>query len=444
MHRNNVFERMNYMKKILIILIGGLLFFAATIKIHALPSLNLTYDRKPWSDYGRLSDMKNGLIFDSGYYLFCTSKSDSKFLEDYTFRYIDIDPNLKLPFVTYEDDELSLYYLRESFEGNNHFINMFDDLVDISYYLHSGVEFSNFHYTKYYDYTLHIPEFTETKDKFTLYLSETKTIPYLIQDFKAYDIIDGYLDSSNMKIISDNYTENMDKQGIYEVTIEVENSVGNTKDYSFEIEVINNTFPTITSPSEFYITSSFNMDYKYLYKNVEARDFQGKPLDVTLVDNEYQFTTNPGNYKIDFVTADEQNQQTSISSVVNVLNSTLPFYTNDKTNVIFELYRELTEIELIDILLTLNPNLEYNVINVNSEIKEGVGYNYVFYEISDTNFNVIEERLTIHFLDIIEQEEIIPVEVEKNYDHFFIIGAIAVPILIGSYFLITYIKKKSK
>lgn len=429
------------MKKIIILLTLIFIPILSLKTIFACPVYTADFTT-PWKLYSNTYNLNDEEIIPSGYYLFAVEKEESIKLEEFGFYYLEYDENSILPFSSYDVDNISLYFLKHDIAAIPGVINTIDYISSISLIKSYSFIRNAFVYCGIdkFIYNLHKPYFINVDNELYVNISDSVPLNIIIQSFLVEDVFDGVLANSTLEILHDEYSSNYKKEGTYNVTVAATNSLNLTREINFKITVINDYTPNLLGPNEITISTSFTMNMDTIKSFITCTNYKGDNLEYKISLDTYKLSKTPGQYNLEFYTSDEFGEDT-INIQINVITSFVAFYTTDNSNILIENYFDITDKELIEILSVIKE-IQLNNVSLSYDIKETVGYNYVFYEYYISELK-IEDRLTIHFLNNTIKQEIIE-DNEFNLDiDYILIGVIILSILcLTGYFTYSYIKKK--
>lgn len=171
-------------------------------------------------------------------------------------------------------------------------------------------------------------------------INEEVLLNDIINLFSAYDDYDGDL-SSKIKVIEDNYSNNMFKIGKYQVTLEVVDSSNNKTSHIILINVLDTQKPIFYINKDVKITTPLNYELssdrlEKILKNHDA--FSGKLIEIINTEYNNYNSSKEGLYKISIDYLDKENKiqkanilinvydQNNISPVDRVVNSNSNFW----------------------------------------------------------------------------------------------------------------------
>ncbi|MFW5794363.1 MAG: hypothetical protein ACOCV1_02660 [Bacillota bacterium] len=153
---------------------------------------------------------------------------------------------------------------------------------------------------------------------------------YSVEDIKAMlsasDNYDGDI-SNNITLIEEDYTNNSDKVGTYEMTFSVSDSSNNTTNYTQVIEVVDNEGPLIEGVSEIHTGYQEYITETEIKNQLTVTDNYDSDLDLTIVTEENTYKNNAnilGNYSIVFSVTDSSGNRTEKTIDIIVIDSVSP------------------------------------------------------------------------------------------------------------------------
>ncbi len=424
--------------KILITLIITLLPILYTSSEKELPNYIST---RAWFTKDSIEDCIIEEQLNNGYYFFAVDNSIN-LLEEYGFIQCDYKDYYEYPLTSHE--EYLFLYLENKIDLNDKLTKDFNELVSQSKYNIKFLGLFNKEVTGFFSYPIE-PLISETPfmynkiDKITYDVTNTKSIQFIVTSLEIYDVIDKEIPLESIDIYLDEYSENRETPGIYNVNIRVKNSRDKYMFHTIVITIVNNTLPTLLIPTSFTVSTSIEMDMQYITNTIIARDYEGNDLEVVIYYDNYLLNRLEGIYTIQFSTTDRFNQTVYSSTTINVIKSDIEFYTYDSINIIIDTYKDFTNEELIYLLQLVKKDYYDNEIIADNQIDINKGYNYVFFDITDLD---IEERLHISFNNIEYSKEINIIEEKFNFKVIFIILIAISVICCGGFIIYDKITKK--
>lgn len=396
-----------------------------------------------WDTFYSANSCVTNEYVNSGYYMFCPNIYDVVRDLPQEFNIVNIEDDMYLPISANGEikDRLALLYVDEDILYTDVIEKFINNMLEISYYSDYLINgFPIYYYSSEYPYNG--PHFNSSV-YYTQYLSAPASLSLITQSIYCVDPYDNFIYPNELVILRDDYSVNINIPGIYEVILYAENSLGNHSTHSIFIEIINDTYPTITSNNNIIVSSGYLLTDDILLNHVNAFDYKYSPLEVNIEFNNYShYYKIKGTYEVSFITTDSYSQSVTSSSYINVVESTISFYSIDYSNIYIEEVIDITDDELINIL-KLVSNKEFTYCNVDSLIKQEKGSYYVFYEILDEDNNIIsEEKLNFIFLND-TQDEVIDIDESSFNFNYIIIPSIAISIIcVVAFFVYNEYKKR--
>lgn len=353
------------MKKILIILIVLTCFTLKIKEAHASLYKELDF----WT-------LHSAPIFPDepieGYYL---ARIDQSYIDELTaIKEITISPDMYVPLDTINDDYKLLYI---DYQNQPAFFTIIK-IEFSSLCVHIRNNDGEYLYSKDYPYDT---EPIISGENITTFLSDNYSISTLIENIKAYDYKDGDI-SYKLTVIHDTYTKDR-TEGTKEVTVQVKDSNSNQASKTFEIYVIDDKDPLITS-NPIYVSDTYLLTEEIIKESIIATDYLGESFDVNIdcttytknstIQNTYQFTISG---------IDQFGREITSTEDIIVLKSDYSFYSLNKKSLSFNTYIDFKE---NDFLYFFNIFNEINILNHNIEVYQETNDSYnVFYEIESSD-----------------------------------------------------------
>lgn len=222
---------------------------------------------------------KDGVLY-SGYYIFGAEREYYVDLFDEGFTEIVL-PEYELP-VTSDTMETIVLYLDEDLDVTTEIFNTLKIIYDNNEIYTMSNYKSLFYYSNEFPHSTIRPKFTSAKNVFIKTINDEFYLDDFLNQFVIYDYTDKDDIYSKIEIIKDEYTGNEYTYGLYEVEIEVTNSLGYSANHSFNINVIETDSPTFfTKISEIEIDSSDVNELSYYLDQFIVYDYIDGYIDST-------------------------------------------------------------------------------------------------------------------------------------------------------------------
>lgn len=144
------------------------------------------------------------------------------------------------------------------------------------------------------------------EEKYTTNINNPLNLEELLSLFTAYDNFDGNI-SHKIKIKYEDYTNNLDKTGVYAIILSVEDSSSNNTTITFYIEIIDTTPPIIEGEKNYISLLSNPLNTSDIQTNLIVKDNANNDLKSQLfvcADNYSKNKNNTGTYTIFFCVYD--------------------------------------------------------------------------------------------------------------------------------------------
>lgn len=186
-------------------------------------------------------------------------------------------------------------------------------------------------------------------------ISYTQT--YNISNFKStLTVTDNYytLTSSNITVLSDDYTSNKSVPGTYEIVFEVTDPSGNQGTFTKQVRVIDNVAPVFSGPTVITKPSNSILAVSEIQAQLTAHDaIEGsKTSQITVLSDGYTGNGNVvGSYDVVFQVQDSKGNKSTHTVTVNVVDNIAPIiYIKDGVSIILKANEVLTRSQIISIL----------------------------------------------------------------------------------------------
>lgn len=245
------------------------------------------------------------------------------------------------------------------------------------------------------------------KNEFESYLSSPISLFTIKSNLIVQDNHDENL-FDKLEILDDNYSNNKDKIGIYNVSFIVKDISGNISNmFIVKITNIDNIIPTIEGTNYYKTLTTEKIDTLSIKLSLSAMDNIDGDLSSEIVLNDDSYSDNfsiPGTYFLTFYVSDSSNNISNLFKVKILVNENLDFldYINNSF-IYFDTLNYKTDSQIIE-LLGLNT-LEYNSIstleNTYANNYNTVGEYIISFQIENTDYT--KELIKINIITYTEE-----------------------------------------
>lgn len=178
-------------------------------------------------------------------------------------------------------------------------------------------------------------------------------IDEIIENLSAVDNYDGDV-LSQVKVNQDNYTENYNKIGLYEIIFEVSDSSNNLSYFTVQVDVSDSTPPTITGPELLLKNKTDVMTVEYIKSLLEAEDNIDGDISSQIVIEYDDYTSNShryGEWEVQFSVSDNAGNKTYFTVCIEVIDEIPPIFLVDQTTINLDLKESnLTVDQVVNLL----------------------------------------------------------------------------------------------
>jgi hypothetical protein len=245
------------------------------------------------------------------------------------------------------------------------------------------------------------------QENFVANVDEQKPVTFFQGYLYAFDNYDGDL-TSDIYIVTDNYTPNKSVLGTHTVTFGVEDSSGNVSTFAINITVVDVTKPTITgSTAKVQISYTQTWNINAFKSTLVASDNYDTltNADITIKSDGYTSNkTNLGTYNVVFSLKDSSNNEQTFTKQVEVIDDVAPTFSGQTSYV-----KNITGILTVNDIkgnLTATDAKDGNrtaYITVKSDGYTGkghiVGTYTIVFEVKDTKNNTATLNVTVQVMD---------------------------------------------
>ena len=195
-------------------------------------------------------------------------------------------------------------------------------------------------------------------DNYTSYLSSPLSLTYFKQQLSVLDNFDGNI-SSNLEIIFDNYTNNINNKGTYNITFQAKDTSNNISEpLKITITNIDDVSPSITGPNNLTYSLNNKPNIDNILSEYMTTDNIDNNLQIKVEDESYSEANETGTYYIKIFCEDTSNNKSvpftiKVNIVEKILNinevslylPTNKLFTNENINRIINFKETYTIIE---------------------------------------------------------------------------------------------------
>lgn len=245
------------------------------------------------------------------------------------------------------------------------------------------------------------------KNEFESYLSSPLSLFTIKSNLIVQDNHDENL-FDKLEIIDDNYSNNKDKIGIYNVSFIVRDISGNISNmFIVKITNIDNIIPVIEGTNYYKTLSTEKIDPLSIKLSLSAMDNIDGDLSSEIVLNDDNYSNNfsiPGTYFLTFYVSDNSNNISNLFKVKILVNENLDFldYINNSF-IYFDTLNYKTESQIIELLglNTLECNSISTLENTYSNNYNIVGKYVISFQIENTDYT--KELIKINIITYKEE-----------------------------------------
>lgn len=234
------------------------------------------------------------------------------------------------------------------------------------------------------------------------------TIDNLKTNFTITDEADGTIDPSNLRVLSDGYSENKKKLGTYSISFEVKDKSNNIAKTSIAVKVVDLKKPTLTTTKQTYTQSyKTQLQLSDILNTITVTDNYDKNLTATLKNENYTANYNtPGTYQIVYQAIDSSNNKGEITLTINVVDDVKPII--EGLNVYTTEYQTPITLKTIKKGLNVSDEIDKTLSVENLELVKDeytsnttqVGKHKVVFTIKDKSNNISNEfTVTVNVID---------------------------------------------
>lgn len=225
---------------------------------------------------------------------------------------------------------------------------------------------------------------------------------------RAYDDVDGDI-TGKIQLISDNYTTNKAKLGIYEIEYQVKDSADNVANLIVKVSVVDVTKPTITGTAKHTIGYKQTLSLSTIKSGLTATDNYDLTPTITLISDNYSTNKNRvGVYDVKYQAEDSSGNKSDVFTVtVTVVDTIKPTITGKNTYT--AVYNNKLTIDSIKSGLQAQDEHDGDITNNITLKSDGYSSNFnvkgnyqVIFTVSDASGNSIDYTVTVTVVDTIK------------------------------------------
>ena len=225
----------------------------------------------------------------------------------------------------------------------------------------------------------------------------------------AIDNVDGHIPSSSFTLVSDGYTSNKNKIGLYEIKYTVSDSAGNVSAVTVKVHVKDVVKPTITGTSSYTIAYNQTQSLTTVLNNLSASDNYDTNLTIQLVNDGYTSNkTTKGTYNVTYKVTDSSGNQSNIFTVkITVVDNVKPVITGP--NSFTAVYNSKMTTDSIKNQLSATDGYDGNITNKITVKSDNYSANYdvkgtytIVFEVKDNSNNEQTYNVTVSVIDNIK------------------------------------------
>lgn len=225
----------------------------------------------------------------------------------------------------------------------------------------------------------------------------------------AYDNKDGYLGSSSFVKVSDTYTANKNKVGVWLLKYRVTDSSGNYSEITINVNVKDIVKPTITGQSSYTVVYNQTQNLTTVKNNLTVTDNYYTGLTAEVVTDNYTANKNKvGAWTITYQATDGSGNKSNLYTVtINVIDNVKP--TISGTNSYTRPYNSKLELSTIKAALTANDAYDGDLTSSITLKSDNYSPKYnqkgtyqVVYTVKDSSNNSTDYTVTINVIDNIK------------------------------------------
>jgi len=236
------------------------------------------------------------------------------------------------------------------------------------------------------------------------YVDQPISLAEIQNSLSAYDTIDGDV-TSNITLVSENYSASMDQIGTYELLFSVSDASDNSSQVTVTVEVVDVLAPVFSDLSE--ITSVYPNVYtvEAIIEMLSASDNYDGDISssITMIEDNYSANASQvGTYSMTFGVVDSSNNEATHILDIHVVDEEAPLISGQESITIgYNQYYEESQI-LSNLSVTDNYDETIPIIiesNAYKDYSDVIGQYEVLFSATDSSGNRTEKIVTMHVVD---------------------------------------------
>lgn len=313
---------------------------------------------------------------------------------------ITLESNGKMKIAGKQGSYLKLYM---SYQGSSGELALYKSGTDQAVLINN----SNADMTAMWISTAGLREGISGQETFVANVDEQKPLSFFQSYLYAFDNYDGDL-TSEIYVVTDNYTANKSVLGTHTATFGVEDSSGNVSTFTINITVVDVTKPTITgNTTKAQISYTRTWDINAFKATLVASDNYDTLTNSDIVmksDGYTQNKTNLGTYNVSYSVTDSSGNETIFTKQVEVIDDIAPTFSGQTSYVknvdgiltVNDIKGNLTATDVKDGNRTAYITVKNDGYTGNGHI---VGTYTITFEVKDTKNNTATQDVTVQVMD---------------------------------------------
>jgi hypothetical protein len=236
------------------------------------------------------------------------------------------------------------------------------------------------------------------------YVDQPISLLEIQNSLSAYDTIDGDV-TSNITLVSENYSTSMDTIGTYELLFSVSDASGNTSQVTVNVEVVDVLAPVFSEISDITTVYPNVHTVQEIIDMLSASDNYDGDISnsITMVEDNYSANASQvGTYSMTFSVVDSSNNEATHVLDIHVIDEEAPLITGQESITIG--YNQYYEENQILSNLSVTDNYDDNVAiivesNAYKDYSDVIGQYEVLFSATDSSGNRTEKIVTMHVVD---------------------------------------------
>lgn len=184
------------------------------------------------------------------------------------------------------------------------------------------------------------------------------------------DVLDNYDTSPDVSVSIDNYSDNYNKIGSYNIKLEASDQSGNKTSHDLVVNVVDKVAPVVTGPEWIYKNNNEILLVEDIINQFQATDDVDGDISSKIKVRYDMYSVNPykvGSFGIDFEVSDSAGNIKYFSTIVTINDNTEPIFFIKNQHITIELKENTPNILALDSIIN-NLKLD-NLIQNNQSIK---------------------------------------------------------------------------